>query len=497
MTRSTLQQILTPLTADGSLQERYADENCAVYTLFQTACVGFLQEDDSPVGYLLTLAEAALITQTACDEVLRALRDNGEPHIVFDDETQQLCRCERGREMLLHRLRKDGFGGTEEVLCGEVLGLQPYMAVMTLQHRRRLRQQHHTEHGRFRKRARTAGICAAVSAVLSLVCVCTAGLRNVPAWMPFNPFIDAGFYVFLVLALALWGGSVVCGFKAGRHRELTDTLDAPQTVERLLNNWLPIRIEGQTVAINSEAFFLWMEHGKQEDAQYIVSAAMPLSQKEPVITLREDGVKTREYVLQTEDGEDFSGQYFLICVRLGVIGKPPVPVVQIDGYLSQTPEERAINADDVAYRMEGHFLACGEEVSQTYYAKTRGQDLAAKGLAFPGYTTPANVRLIGICPSCGKSFAFHSYAFHTVKSDVAYSDDGLDCCEFRMREMDKAAWSCEIGGKIFRYYNSFCCPHCGQAYIDYKAHPETKVFGVSGCVHIGHTAFCETEATNA
>ena len=90
-----------------------------------------------------------------------------------------------------------------------------------------------------------------------------------------------------------------------------------------------------------------------------------------------------------------------------------------------------------------------------------------------------------VCPDCGKSFCFHGYAFYMMQSDVAYSDDGLDCCEIQAYDIDKDTWTYETEGKVFRYYNSFNCPHCGTPYIDYKKHPENKVFGVSGCVLLG------------
>ena len=72
-----------------------------------------------------------------------------------------------------------------------------------------------------------------------------------------------------------------------------------------------------------------------------------------------------------------------------------------------------------------------------------------------------------------------------AQSDVAYSNDGLDCCEIQAYDIDKETWVYETEGKTFRYYNSFSCPHCGAPYIDYKKYPENKVFGVSGCVLLG------------
>lgn len=218
---------------------------------------------------------------------------------------------------------------------------------------------------------------------------------------------------------------------------------------------------------------------------YEFRGAVPLTEKEPIICLFEDDVKTREYRLQTEGDEDFTGKFFLISVRLGIHGNPTAPTAQIDGFISDTPEERNMSLNDIGYRMEGHFLSCGGENTVKRREMNRGQDLPMKGLKYPGYTTPSNVRLIGICPGCEKSFCFHGYAFYMGQSDVAYSDDGLDCCEIIAPDIDRENWTYETEGKIFRYYNSFNCPHCGAPYIDYKKYPENKRFGVSGCVLLG------------
>lgn len=245
-----------------------------------------------------------------------------------------------------------------------------------------------------------------------------------------------------------------------------------------------VSFENGNIYIDSGAFFAGKKENPQQ-RQYEKCGIIPLKEKEPVIALYEDGVKTREYCLQTEGEEDFTGKFFQISVRVSFQGKPAIPAVQIDGFISDTDEDRNMQTDDIGYRIEGHFLACGETESALRYQLMRGRDLTAKGLKYPGYTTPANVRLVGICPSCGKSFCFHGYAFYMIQNDVAYSEDGLDCCEIPCQRIDPQSWVYETDGKTFRYYNSFCCPHCGTAYIDYKKYPDQKVFGVSGCVHLG------------
>lgn len=246
----------------------------------------------------------------------------------------------------------------------------------------------------------------------------------------------------------------------------------------------PIKCDGTSICFNSKVFLEW-KNCHPLTPQFEFTGNIPLAEKEPIISFYEDGVKTVEYCLQTEGEEDFTGKYFLISVRVGFTGNPSVPTMQMDGFISDTSEDRKMNTNDIGYRMEGHLLACGGDLSKQRRDASRGQDLVMKGLKYQGYTTPANIRLIGICPDCGKSFAFHGYAFYMAQSDVAYSDDGLDVCEIVAYDIDKESWKYETEGKTFRYYNSFNCPHCGVPYIDYKKHPENKVFGVSGCVHLG------------
>lgn len=262
---------------------------------------------------------------------------------------------------------------------------------------------------------------------------------------------------------------------------------APKPVRRNANG-APAEFEGTNIYVDSDALMKWLkEHALTP--QYALQGVLPLKEKEPVIELYEDGEKTLEYRLQTEGEEDFTGKYFLISIRMGLTGAPEIPVAQIDGFVSDTPEERKMTMNDVGYRMEGHFLKLGGGTAQWKYKTTRGQDLVQKGLKYPGYTTPSNVRLVGVCPECGKSFCFHGYAVYLGQCDAAYSDDGLDCCSISNPNIHKDSWSYEEDGKTFRYYNSFCCPHCGTPYIDYKKHPENKTYGVSACVHLGRKLY--------
>ncbi len=253
----------------------------------------------------------------------------------------------------------------------------------------------------------------------------------------------------------------------------------------------PVRFEGTHICFDSKELIKW-RNTHVLSPQYELHGALPLMMKEPVVTLFEDGTKTKEYILGTEGDEDFSGKYFLVSVRVSSHGDPAAFAVQIDGFISDTPEDRNITLKDIGYRFEVHFLACSAEASKERYKMLRGRDLDMKALKYQGYTTPTNVRLVGVCPECGKSFAFRGYAFYMAQDDVVYSDDGVDVCTVSAYDIDKDKVY-EVEGKKFRYYNSFNCPNCLTPYIDYKKYPEMKKFGVSGCVHLGRKYYKASE----
>ena len=107
-------------------------------------------------------------------------------------------------------------------------------------------------------------------------------------------------------------------------------------------NAIPVTFDGRSIFFDSKAFFAW-DASNFTTAQFEARYTMPLNEKEPVITLYEDGVITREYRLQTEGDEDFTNKFFLISVRVGIMGNSPLPIAQIDGFISDTPEDRKWN----------------------------------------------------------------------------------------------------------------------------------------------------------
>lgn len=264
-----------------------------------------------------------------------------------------------------------------------------------------------------------------------------------------------------------------------------------------------IKFTNQEIHIDSSSYYNYLSavfYSKRPPEPLKINGKLALFEKTPVIKLYDDGVLVREYCLQTTGDEDFTGKQFNVGVILSLNGKPPVPAAQIDGFISeQTDEELSMKMGDIGFRMEAYFLISGKEDAKQRYEALRGQDLVPKALKYPGYTTPLNVRLIGICPECKKSFAFTSYNFPMMQSEPAYSDDGLDVMDlsaYKTEEtgFDKENWSCTVEGKTFRYYNSFNCPHCGEPYIDYKKFPQNKGYGNLGCAFLGNKVYREQDA---
>lgn len=215
------------------------------------------------------------------------------------------------------------------------------------------------------------------------------------------------------------------------------------------------------------------------------TAVLPVGEPTPELCLYDEGDLVARYRLEGEPGEDFTGKFFHLSVRFYNQGKPEAPVVLMDGFLSDSdaPDE-AITFAKTGYRMEACFV--GGRVASRRTAALRGADVEMKALRYPGIITPGNVRYLGMCGECGRSFMFHSYNFPHMNMIPAYSDDGLDVCSVPVNEIpDAENWDSVIDGVHFSTHNAFCCPHCGAPYIDYKSFPWMMRYGVYGAAHRG------------
>lgn len=253
----------------------------------------------------------------------------------------------------------------------------------------------------------------------------------------------------------------------------------------------PVSVSEQNIFFDVDEL-LALKYSPVAMPQYEYNFVIPLTERTPVISVYEGPVKTIRYCLQTEGDEDFTGKFFHCSVRVDT--RKPLLAALIDGFVSDTAEEQKMTLNNIGYRMEAYLFRYDMKLFQETNGIMAGKDLVEKALKYPGHTTPANVRLIGICQKCNKSFAFHGYSFYMAQQDVAYSDNGQRCCTISDHDINPDTWSYEADGLKFSYYNSFCCPYCGEPYIDYKNNREMKQFGVSGCVHLG-TKYYEADKT--
>lgn len=123
--------------------------------------------------------------------------------------------------------------------------------------------------------------------------------------------------------------------KLGKPLEEVEPAPAVSKPVRKNANNAPAEFEGTNIYVDSSVLMKWLTDNPK--SQYELQGVLALTEKEPTITLYEDGEKTQEYRLQTEGEEDFTGKYFLISLRMSLMGALLLPVVQIDGGLFPTP----------------------------------------------------------------------------------------------------------------------------------------------------------------
>lgn len=256
------------------------------------------------------------------------------------------------------------------------------------------------------------------------------------------------------------------------------------------NEAKPITCEGETVYINTPL----LNRILTKNEHYNFKRIILLKGENPVIKLCENGVVTREYKIETEENEDFSDKFFKMKMSV-YYDKVNCLAVLTEGYVTDTLETAANKDTDdtrITYRFEKHFLERNtKNICQASYERTAGKELESKGLRFPGMTVSSNLRCVGICQKCEKPITFHTYNVSKQFAEPVYSDDGCDVylLKEKISERRLLTWNKTVDGKVFRYYNSFCCPNCGEPYIDYRKYKELKRSGNLACVLLGRNVY--------
>lgn len=311
---------------------------------------------------------------------------------------------------------------------------------------------------------------------------------------------QTGSHLAVMLIGALFLVALVVGLVA-RHnkKEKADRQALQQEWEQMLQNTAPqpapsgaqsfsqvqtdsfLRVQGQDILLDSERCLLALRQQPGHCVQQRLFVQLQASI--PTLTLY-DGTAVRQYTLVNDRGVDLNGKYLRLDVFAQLFEENDVPFLRMEATLPLGPTPQNPTDRTLHYMLEGYFMRSGGEKAQQYNARIYAGTLEDKALAIYGETQTSDCIRIGYCAHCHRSFAFRVYSLYGSNNEFAYSDDGLDVCRVPGMISDKANWSCVVDGKIFRYYNSFCCPHCGAPYLDYRTN-RRKTVQTACCVHLG------------
>ena len=212
-----------------------------------------------------------------------------------------------------------------------------------------------------------------------------------------------------------------------------------------------------------------------------VNNVFQFSESQPTIKIFEDNKLIREYLIETLiSNQDLKDQFFHSSIRVLKNG-----AVMIDGIVSENQDTCSDWKDEKyeAIRLQPFFLSAQNQEN----LKLKGQGLFQRGLHFSGTVTPSGVRVVCICDDCEKSFTlqhFHSgfsegqYFYSTnSKQTLFVSNDQIenlpsqlqeDISEVHLNEVEQKLPKPTNGKGEYKYYNSFCCPHCNSDFIDFR-----------------------------
>jgi len=201
----------------------------------------------------------------------------------------------------------------------------------------------------------------------------------------------------------------------------------------------------------------------------------------PVIRIFENKKLFREYRIDTlTNNPSLSGQFLHSTIRVYKNS-----AVMIDGIIS-TDKSNHNDWKDSGYeaiRLQPFYLSDKNIENK----KLIGAGLFQRGLHFSGTVTPSGVRAVCICDICGKSFTLQHFHAGFSNAQYFYSSDSKQTLFVNYGQIDKMPTQLQSeiddniiyevehklpnpikGQGVYKYYNSFRCPHCGLPYIDFE-----------------------------
>jgi hypothetical protein len=197
----------------------------------------------------------------------------------------------------------------------------------------------------------------------------------------------------------------------------------------------------------------------------------------PQIQVFEDDILTRKYKIETlATNPSLEGQFLHASIRI-----LPNSALMIDGIISADGatfpkwDERSYEA----IRFQPFYLSNANENNLAL----KGKGLFERGLHYSGTVTPSAVRCICTCDYCSESFTIqhfnagfsevqYFYSTNSRETIIVPYDSLQDMPVQLQKEIDPLALrEAEAipsnGDGLFKYYNSFKCPHCFAPFIDF------------------------------
>ena len=216
-----------------------------------------------------------------------------------------------------------------------------------------------------------------------------------------------------------------------------------------------------------------------------VNHVFEFNEPRPTIRVFEDNRIKRAYLIETlESNPDLTGQYFHSSVRV-----LKNSAVMIDGIISKEKGSYSTEKDYEGIRLQPFMLTDRESENE----KIKGKGLFQRGLHFSGSITPTNVRVICICDNCLKSFSLQHFHAGFSEAQYFYSSDSKQTLVVNYYEIKELPTQLQkdinattlatieqqlpkptIGSGTYKYYNSFRCPYCGTAFIDFEKNKDIR-----------------------
>lgn len=198
-----------------------------------------------------------------------------------------------------------------------------------------------------------------------------------------------------------------------------------------------------------------------------------LEGKVPEIKIYENGKYLRTYKIEPKNSNpDLNNQIFDCEVRVH-----PDFSVQIEGAICKNKDDEKREY----VRFQPFYLSNKNKKNEALF----GCGMFARGLHFSGYISSGDIRLICICDACEKSFSVNFLHAGFSDAQYFYSTNSLETLivpygyiedmPTQLQEYIEESTLAKIEKQLpktfdgaFKYYNSFCCPHCHSPFNNFE-----------------------------